>query len=87
MISREDRAVFDAALAKFKAEHREIEAQVGIWLDLALDTFGDYIGEIREDATPEQRAEGLPIVAGIAILETAAAWQRTCRKARKARAA
>jgi len=79
-LSRSDRAAFDTALAQFKAEYPELDAQVGVWLDLAIQSFDDYIAEIREDVTAEERATGLPVVAGLAIAETAASWQRTCRK-------
>ena len=80
MISRSDRAAFDEALAQFKTEYPELDAQVGVWLDLAIKSFADYIAEIREDITPDERAAGLSVAAVLAIVETAASWQRTCRK-------
>jgi len=78
VISRSDRAAFDEALAQFKAEYPELD--VGVWLDLAIQSFADYIAEIRDDITPDERTAGLSVAAGLAIVETAASWQRTCRK-------
>ncbi len=80
VISPADRAVFDEGIARFKLEYPGLDTQVGVWLDLALASFVDYLCEIREDITAEERTAGLHIVAALAITETAASWQRTCRR-------
>lgn len=80
MISRADRATFDAAIDRFKTKHPEVEGQVGVWLDLALKDFADYLGEFLEDISVDERAQGVALVADLAILDNAAAWQRACKE-------
>ena len=83
VLSSDDRALFEARLEIFRETHPESSAGSFLWSDVALRTFTAYLGEIREDVTAVERAQGVPLIADLAILDAAIAWARTCRKAKK----
>jgi hypothetical protein len=85
-VTADDRAAFDAAMLAFRTTHRDLDGQIGAWSDLALRSFAEYLVDMRDDISPEDRATGIPLVAELAIAECAAEWQRTCRKRRSVNA-
>ena len=80
-LTLDQRQIFDAALARFRAEYPDIGAQTAVWSDLAAARFADDVATIRADATDAERAEGLPLLADLAVLDAALGWQRAIQGA------